>query len=62
MFFLEYCMDNSQTLYDLVLKIINSKSIIEGQDIEINVYVDLDHFNLKISDFDQIENVIIEGV
>ena len=55
-------MDNSQTLYDLVLKIINSKSIIEGQDIEINVYVDLDHFNLKISDFDQIENVIIEGV
>lgn len=62
MFFLEYCMDNSQTLYDLVLKIIDSKSIIEGQDIEINVYVDLDHFNLKISDFDQIENVIIEGV
>ena len=62
MFFLEYCMDNSQTLYDLVLKIIDSKSIIEGQDIEINVYVDLDHFNLKISDFDKIENVIIEGV
>ena len=62
MFFLEYCMDNSQTLYDLVLKIIDSKSIIECQDIEINVYVDLDHFNLKISDFDKIENVIIEGV